>query len=101
MFNQPPHPSLQVIKPQTDAVLNAACQNNGIATHPLPIPNNLSLEGDIMLGPNLLTNLCVAYSGISTQYQGGQPVGLQAAGACTTVGSVANLVYRRANGIST
>lgn len=100
MFSLLPHPSLQVIKPQTDAVLNAACQNNGIATHPLPISNDLTLQFDIMLGPNLITSLAVAYSGISTQYQGGQPVGLAAAGNCQTVGDVANLVYRRANGIS-
>jgi hypothetical protein len=100
MFSQPPHPSLQSIKPQTDATLNGACQNNGLKPPSIPIDNTLNLQYDLLLGPNLLTDLGIAYTSISVRYQGGLPVGPTDAGSCSTVGDVANLVYRRANGIS-
>jgi hypothetical protein len=98
MFSKPPNPSRAEIKPQVDHVLNSACAHAGNPTQPEPIDDSLSLEDDLLIGPNTKAGLAVAYTAISLSYQGGLPVSIADAGGCNTVGDAVNLVHKRANG---
>jgi hypothetical protein len=98
MFHKPANPSRPEIKPQVDHVLNSACAHAGNPTKSEPIDDKLSLEDDLLIGPETKTALAVAYTAISLQYQGGIPISLNDAGGCDTVGDAVDVVYKRANG---
>jgi hypothetical protein len=50
MFNLPPHPSLDAIKPQTDATLDGACRSNQKPPQDPPIDNSFNLQHDPFTG---------------------------------------------------
>jgi len=94
----PASPTRAQIKPQVDAVLRAACLTHHQPEPALPIPDTQDLFFDLGLGENIQQALAVAYTQISTSYQGGLPVSQTSARNCETVGNAVNLVHARANG---